>query len=149
MKEEVIRYSETNHENYDLIKTTAITKLIMNKNEYKARGVAVCKEELAQDWCTTIDSHIGTDDSTWFVGASLEATIQCMEALSSGKSVVEAYTLIDTQNENSPCEFAGMKISAWQNALITRLIENYHPRGFEFSKYREEYITTYASPIER
>lgn len=127
-------------------KKEKVTAEILAKNEeFKQRGVSVVKKQFADNWETLVDNSLADLEQVWHNGASIEATLQCMEKLSQGLSVEEAYTPIDVQNPDVLCVHFGMELSGWQNHSITSVVGNYHERGQEFCDYRNHYVNNHTS----
>lgn len=63
----------------------------------------------------------------------------CMRSLSNGARIEDVYKFIDVQNlEDHPTIFE-MKLTGYQNYLVTTLVGTYHKRGKEFCTYRNAF----------
>lgn len=127
-------------DDYKVIKEKATAEILAKKEEFKQRGAAVVKQQFTDNWGTLVDNSLANLEQVWYNGASIEATLQCMEKLSQGLSVEEAYTPIDVQNLDVPCVHFGMELSGWQNQSVASVVGSYHERGQEFFDYRNNYV---------
>lgn len=115
-------------------------KVIDKKSEYKSRGSILIKNDLAGKWNSEVNKLFCTKERIWYNGVILEAALECMEKLSSGVSLEEAYKIINVQNLESPPIILGMKLTGYQNYLVASLVGKYHKRGKEFCDYRSSFI---------
>lgn len=136
-------------DDYKAEKEKATAEILAKKEEFKQRGVAVVKQQFADNWETLVDNSLADLEQVWYNGASIEAALQCMEKLNQGLSVEEAYAPIDVQNPDTPCVYFGMKLSGWQNHSIASVVGTYHERGQEFCNYRNNYVNNRASGKHR
>ena len=125
------------------IKETYTIKVLSKKSEYKNRGLCLIKKELLEKWNAEVNKLFRTKESIWYNGVILEAALECMEKLSSGASLEEAYKIINVQNLEKPCIKLGMKLTGYQNYLVAELVGKYHKRGKEFCEY-SKLVTGYA-----
>ncbi len=114
--------------------------VLSNRDNYKQRGLAVVKNGTAEVWSKLVDNSLNDKDRIHYNGAIIEAALQCMEKLSAGESVEEAYKPIDVQDENNPVEYFGIELTGIQNYSVTTIIGQYHERGCEFVKYRNKFV---------
>ncbi len=128
------------NDDYKKTKEKATLEILSKKDEFKQRGSVVVKKELIDNWGNLIDNSLANLEQVWYNGASIEAALQCMEKLSQGVAVDEAYKPIDIQNPDLPCVHFGMELSGWQNDSITSIVGSYHERGQEFCNYRNEFV---------
>lgn len=136
-------------DDYKMRKAKATVEILAKKEEFKQRGVAVVKQQFTDNWKTLVDNSLDDFDYVWYNGASIEAALQCMEKLSQGLSVEEAYAPIDIQNSDIPCVHFGMELSEWQNNSITSVVGTYHERGQEFCDYRNNYVNNQTNDKHR
>ena len=128
------------NDDYKKRKKEATSEILAKKDEFKQRGAVVVKKELIDKWANLVDNSLSNLGQVWYNGASIEAALQCMEKLSQGVTVDEAYKPIDIQNPDVPCVHFGMELSGWQNGSITSIVGFYHERGQEFYNYRNEFV---------
>lgn len=115
------------------------TEIILSKrDEFKERGAAVVIPEYAPNWANLIDNSLANLDDVWYHGVIIEATLQCMERLSQGLPVEEAYEPIDMQSRD--IFYFEMDLTGWQNYYASDLIGGYHERGQEFNDYRNAFV---------
>ena len=127
-------------DDYKKKKEKATAEILGKKDEFKQRGAKVVKENLADNWKNLVDNSLKDLGQVWYNGASIEAALQCMERLSQGLPVEEAYAPIDVQNPDVPCVHLGMELSGWQNHSVTSVVGSYHERGQEFCDYRNDFV---------
>ena len=127
-------------DDYKKKKEKATAEILGKKDEFKQRGAKVVKENLADNWKNLVDNSLKDLAQVWYNGASIEAALQCMERLSQGLPVEEAYAPIDVQNPDVPCVHLGMELSGWQNHSVTSVVGSYHERGQEFCDYRNDFV---------
>ncbi len=137
-KEERIKCELTDEE--VSLKEKYTKEVLSKKKEYKELGKNLIKNELMEKWNSEVNKLFRTKDSLWYNGVILEATLMCMEKLSSKKSVEEAYKIINIQNFEMPPVILGMKLTGYQNYLVTELVATFHKRGQEFSSYRNAFV---------
>ena len=121
---------------YKQNKAEMTTEALQRKTEFKRRGAKVIPEPLINDGDFFVEKMLSNQNNAWYNGASIEASLKCMEALNQNCSMEEAYTKINSQNPNVPCTHLGMKLSEWQNDLAERIVIYYHKRGLDFYQYR-------------
>jgi len=136
-------------DNYKSKKEKATATILTKKEEFKQRGTSVVKQQFTDNWGNLVDNSLANLEQVWYNGASIEAALQCMEKLSQGLSVEEAYAPIDVQNPDVPCVHFGMELSGWQNHSVASVVGSYHERGQEFCKYRDNYVNNYISGKHR
>lgn len=134
---------------YKKIKRKATLKILSKREEFKKRGSVVVKREWVEAWKKLIDNALVDPEQTWYNGVYIEAALECMERLSQGQSVEEAYKAIDIQDPNSPCVYSGMKLSGWQNYYATSIVGSYHIRGKEFCDYRNQFVNREEKPKQK
>lgn len=127
-------------DDYKKAKEKATLEILAKKDEFKQRGSVVVKKEFIDNWGNLVDNSLADLEQVWYNGASIEAALQCMEKLSQGVAVEEAYKPIDVQNPDLPCVHFGMELSGWQNNSITSVVGSYHERGQEFCDYRNNFV---------
>lgn len=133
-----IKYELTDEE--VSLKEKYTKEVLSKKKEYKELGKNLIKNELMEKWNSEVNKLFRTKDSIWYNGVILEATLLCMRCLSNGAKVEDAYKIIDVQNLEMPSVILGMKLTGYQNYLVTELVANFHKRGEEFSSYRCSFI---------
>ncbi len=136
-------------DDYKARKEKATAEILTKKEEFKQRGASIVKQQFTDNWGTLVDNSLADLEQVWYNGASIEAALQCMEKLSQGLSVEEAYTPIDVQNPDVPCVHFGMELSGWQNHSIASVVGTYHERGQEFCDYRNNYVNNCTSGKHR
>ena len=114
--------------------------VLSNKDNYKQRGLAVVKNGTAEVWDRLVDNSLADKDKIHYNGAIIEAALQCMEKLSAGEPVEEAYKPIDVQDEDNPVDYFGIELTGTQNYSVTTIVGQYHKRGCEFVDYRNEFV---------
>ena len=114
--------------------------VLSNKDNYKQRGLAVVKNSTAEVWDRLVDNSLADKDKIHYNGAIIEAALQCMEKLSVGETVEEAYKSIDVQDEENPVDYFGIEFTGLQNYSVTTIVGQYHERGCEFVDYRNEFV---------
>lgn len=134
---------------YKQKKEEATLEILSKKDEFKQRGSAVVKKEFIDNWNTLIDNSLSDLDQVWYNGVSIEASLECMEKLSQGADIEEAYKPIDIENPDSPCIYFDMHLSGWQNNSVTSIVSSYHERGEEFSDYRNNFVTNKTTPTQK
>lgn len=127
-------------EGYIKRKKEVTLMILSKKDEFKQRGSSVVKKEFINNWINLVDNSLSDLEQVWYNGASIEAALQCMEKLSQGVSIDEAYKPIDIQNPDLPCIHLGMELSGLQNNSITSIVGSYHERGQEFCNYRNNFV---------
>lgn len=135
---EILSYEPTKE--YKVLEARKTTEILAKKEEFKARGMIVVKKELIDDWGEFVENSLKKLSNIWYNGAILEAALQCMEKLSQGASIEEAYTLIDVQDPDLDRIFQCMEISGWQNRAITSVVASFHELGQEFCQYRNDFV---------
>ncbi len=115
-------------------------EVLLKKKEYKELGKNLIKRDLISKWNSEVNKLYRTKDSIWYNSVVLEATLICMRCLSNGTSIEEVYKIIDIQNLEMPPVILGMKLTGYQNYLVTELVATYHKRGEEFYCYRNAFI---------
>ena len=128
------------NDDYKKRKEEATLEILAKKDEFKQRGSVVVKKEFIDNWANLVDNSLSNLEQVWYNGASIEAALQCMEKLSQGVAIDEAYKPIDIQNPDLPCVHFGMELSGWQNNSITSVVGSYHERGQEFCNYRNDFV---------
>ncbi|HIR48752.1 MAG TPA: hypothetical protein IAB35_02105 [Candidatus Faecimonas gallistercoris] len=134
---------------HDDYKKYITEEILAKKDEFKQRGCKVVKENFIDNWEILVDNSLADLDQVWYNGASIEATLQCMEKLSQGFPIEEAYIPIDIQNPDVPCVHFGMELSGWQNHSITSVVGTYHERGQEFCDYRNSFVNNQTNSKRR
>jgi hypothetical protein len=133
------------NDDYKKRKEEATLEILSKKDEFKQRGSIVVKKEFIDNWANLVDNSLSDLEQVWYNGASIEAALQCMEKLSQGFPIDEAYKHIDIQNPDLPCVYFGMGLSGWQNNSITSVVGSYHERGQEFCNYRNNFVNNQQS----
>lgn len=114
-------------------------KILGLKDSFKQRGYKVIKPHLKRYWDKFVDDTLENTNDIWYNGASLEASLVCMERLSAGNSIEESYLPIDINNPKR-CVHLGVELSRWQNYSVAYTVGFYHERGIDFCNYRNESI---------
>lgn len=127
-------------DDYKKRKENAIAEILAKKDDFKQRGVNVVKDKFVDDWKILVNRALEDQNQVWYNGAIIEASLQCMERLSQGLPVEEAYIPIDVQNPDVPCVHLDMELSGWQNYSVTNVVSVYHERGTEFCNYRNSFV---------
>lgn len=122
------------------IKEKYTKEVLSKKKKYKVLGGKLIKKELFNKWNSIVNKYFSTKESVWYNGVVFEATLMCMSSLSKKAPVEEAYRIIDIQNLEMPPVILGMKLTGYQNYLVSSLILEYHKRGQEFYDYRSSFI---------
>ncbi len=123
-------------EDYMKEKEKATTEILAKRDEFKQRGIAVVKQEFIDNWEKLVDNSLAKPEQVWYNGASIEAALQCMEKLSQGLPVEEAYEPLNVYNPDATCVHFGLELSHSQINSVTSVVESYHVRGQEFCDYR-------------
>lgn len=131
---------------YKKRKQEATLEILSKREDFKKRGSAIIKREWIEAWKNFVDNSLRDPEQTWYNGVILEAALECMERLSQGCSVEDAYKAIDIQDSNSPCVYFNMELSRWQNCDATRIVGSYHIRGKEFLDYRNQFVNQEQKP---
>ena len=119
-------------------KTRMTFGVLNKKDEFKERGHKVIIPNYVTCWNELVDNYLNEENTAWYYGVIIEASLQCMEKLSIGLPVEDVYDLIDVQNKD--CVFFEMILSEWQNYYITSIVGSYHTRGEEFCNYRNNFV---------
>lgn len=127
-------------------KQKASLEILSKREEFKKRGFAVIKREWIEAWKNFIDNSLRDPEQIWYNGVSIEAALECMEKLSQGCSVEDAYKAIDIQDPNSPCVYFDIRLFGWQNQNATNIVSSYHIRGKEFCDYRNRFVNQEQNP---
>lgn len=107
-----------------------IKKVLLKVKDFKKRGCNVVKDDLKQQWVDFIDSYLKDKNKILYNGIIIDASIKCMEDLTSGLSTKEIYESI---NEVNP-------LNSYQNYYVSNIVFIFHERGKEYRDYRNRYI---------
>ncbi len=107
-----------------------IKKVLLKVKDFKKRGCNIVKDDLKQQWVDFIDSYLKDKNKILYNGIIIDASIKCMEDLTSGLSTKEIYESI---NEVNP-------LSSYQNYYVSNIVFIFHERGKEYRDYRNRYI---------
>lgn len=132
-------------DDYKKRKEEATKDMLSKKDEFKQRGSLVVKSKLQENWTEFVDKLLSESDldRVWYNGVNIEAALACMEKLSQGLPIEEAYKPINVFDTKKPCVYSGMELSNWQNNFITSVVDFYHERGIEFCDYRNFTVHNY------
>ena len=114
-------------------------QIIGLKDSFKERGSLLVKPELKNHWEKNVDKYFSQKEDIIYNAACLEAAIKCMEILSKGDRIENAYMPIDIYNQET-CHYFGIELSAWQNFDVAYVVSYYHDRGKDFLEYRNTHF---------
>ena len=120
-------------------KKKAAKQVLANREQFKQRGRAVVIGEYTAIWERLVDNSLKDEEKIHYNGAIIEAALECMEKLSAGEPVEEAYTTLDVQTDD-PADYFGFCLTGAQNLSATIIVSQYHERGEELAKYRDKYV---------
>ena len=78
-----------------------VKNILLQKESFKQRGLAVVKSECAEEWCSYVDTCLAdlTNDweEMWYNAVVIEAALNSMERLNKGNDLAISYRKIDVQ----------------------------------------------------
>lgn len=142
---ELEKCDDTGHciETYDYNETWSINMKFgvttaKKRDEYLERGYHVLPEQNHMIWKNLVNSSVHGENA-WVNASIIEASLVAMEKLSDGKSVEEAFQAIDVYHGKDPI-YNQLVLSGGASYKASMVITNFHPRGEEFSEYRNQIV---------
>lgn len=126
-----------------------IKNILEEKESLKQRGSLVVKEDCIEQWEKYVDDSLSdlTNrwEDIWYNAVIIAAAVNSMERLNKGLDISTSYRTIDIQEVGHNRIYYNMRLTGWQNYLVTQIVYNYHSKGEEFLQYRNEFV---KSPVK-
>lgn len=130
---ETYNYDETWRMNLKM--GVAVSK---KRNTYLERGYHILSDEKHIAWKNLVNSSVHGENA-WTNAGIIEATLVVMEQLSAGSSLEEAFQAVDVYHGISPI-YNQLVLSGGSSYKACMFVIGLHPRGEEFSDYRNQVI---------
>lgn len=109
-------------------------KVLASMGDFIERGRKVTKARFQDDWAQMVNRLTSNYDNLWYYGVTIAASLDCMEKISSGMELDNAYKVIGF-NDDGALKYFDMELSGNQKSIVSKIVSIYHERGDEFEEY--------------